>query len=225
MNKRRVLIAAIAVCLVAILACGSLAYFTYTSDTVTNKFYTYSTDEYPDGPPTDPDQLFSISVYETYKNADNETVKDYDGLEYTEVVPGTVLSKDPTVENTGKYSAYVRLRVTLTNAEAWQKACTDIGLTKLEDIFGGINTDWERKSESYDADADTMTYVYYLNKPLAAGETSTLFTTVTMPAKLTVEHMIALSQFQLIIEGDAIQSENTGDNAYATFTDTEYWNK
>ena len=34
-----------------------------------------------------------------------------------------------------------------------------------------------------------------------------------IPEKLTVEHMLALSQFQIIIEGDAIQSDNNGESA------------
>ena len=225
MKKRRVLVAAIAVCLIAILACGSLAYFTFTAPKVTNKFYTYSTTDFPDGPPTDVKDLFSIVIYET----DAAGSKDYDGLTYEEVLPGSQLAKDPTVENTGKYDAWIRLKVTITNASNWQKACSDIGLTNLGEIFLNFNdeddaskiTGWHcanPTTPTYDAAKDTLTYIYYSNNPLKPGEASKLFNGMQIPAKLTVEHMFALSSFQIIIEGDAIQSDNTGDTAALAFT-------
>ena len=222
MKKRRVLIAAIAVCLIAILACGSLAYFTFTGAKVTNQFYTYSTEDFPDGPPTDVKELFSIAIYET----DAEGKKDYDGLTYEEVLPGSELKKDPTVENTGKYDAWVRLNVTVTNASNWQKACKEIGLTDLGQIFLNFNdntdtatvTGWHRADGPIvDTTANTITYVYYSNNPLKPGEASVLFNGMKIPEKLTVEHMLALSQFQIIIEGDAIQSDNNGDTAAEGF--------
>lgn len=227
MNKRRILALAIVVCLIAILACGSLAYFTYTK-TVTNTFYTYSTkdfpiEDYPNGPSAD--QLFSISVYETGVNGE----KDYDGLTYENVLPGSELAKDPTVENTGKYPAWVRLNVTVTNATAWKNACADIGLTGPDKIFLNFNnseatdkaTGWycaNPNNPTFNQTADQLTYVYYSNNPLKPGEASKLFNGIKMPDKLTVEHMIALSQFQIIITGDAIQSDNTGATAAEAFT-------
>ena len=221
MNKRRILAVAIAVCLIAILACGSLAYFTY-SKTVTNTFYTYSTEEFPNGPTAD--QLFSISVYET--GADGK--EDYDGLTYKDFMPGSKLSKDPTVKNTGKYPAWVRMKVTVTNATAWKKACADIGLTGLNEIFLNFNnnkatnapTGWyctNTKNPTYDQTADTLTYVFYTNNPLKPGEASTLFDGILIPGGLTIEHMISLSKFQIIITGDAIQSDNTGSTAAEAF--------
>ena len=209
MNKRRVLTTAIAVCLIAILSCGTLAYFTSTKS-ITNKFYTASYD--PENPPT-ADELFSIKIYETAKDGAEDT----DGLEYKDILPGQELSKDPTIVNTGKYSAYVRLSVTVTDATAWKTVCQKYSLN-LEDIFGGINTKWERKEISEDTAADTLTYVYYLNEELAAGAESTLFETVKIPTQLTVEEMTELSYFEIQITGDAIQSANTGANAYEAFT-------
>lgn len=222
MNKRRVMIAAIAVCLIAILACGSLAYFTFTGVKVTNQFYTYSTEDFPDGPPADVKELFSIEIYET----DADGNKDYDGLTYEEVLPGSELAKDPTVKNTGKYDAWVRLTVTITNAANWTKACEEIGLTDLGQIFLNFNdedddekvTGWHRADGPIvDAAANTITYVYYSNNPLKAGQESTLFDGMKIPEKLTVEHMLALSEFQIIIAGDAIQSDNNGTTAAAGF--------
>jgi len=222
MNKRRVLIAAIVVCLIAILACGSLAYFTFTGAKVTNEFYTYSTKDFPNGPPATVEELFSIKIYETDADGNEDT----DGLTYEDVLPGSELKKDPTVVNTGKYNAWVRLTVTVTNAANWQKACADIGLTDLGDIFLNFNTEddaakvtgWHRADGPIvDQTKDTITYVYYSNNPLKPGEASVLFDGMKIPEKLTVKHMLSLSSFQIIIEGDAIQSDNNGTKASEGF--------
>lgn len=212
MNKRKLLTAAVAVCLIAILSCGTLAYFTSTKS-ITNKFYTASYD--PENPPT-ADELFSIKVYETAADGSEDT----DGLEYQDILPGAELKKDPTIVNTGKYSAYVRLSVTVTEAAAWKNVWQKYDL-EFEDLFGSINTDWECKETSEDTAADTLTYVYYLNDELASGSESTLFETVKIPSDLTVEEMTELAYFEVQITGDAIQSANTGDNAFDAFAD--YW--
>ena len=214
MNKRRILAVALALCLIAILACGTLAYFK-SSASVTNKFYTASYS--PDDPDPDPDELFSIVVFETAPDGSETT----EGIEYADILPGDVLDKDPTVRNTGEYAAYVRLSVTLTEAADWKAACATYGITDLADIFGGFNSAWERKEIFEDTTADTLTYVYYLNTALEPGDESTLFTTVTIPAELTTTELVKLSYFELQIAGDAIQSANTGDNAFDAFAD--YW--
>lgn len=229
MKKRRVLIAAIAVCLIAILACGSLAYFTFTAPTVTNKFYTYSTDD--PKPPVTPKDLFSIEITETGAGQYGEN-NEYYGKVYQEILPGSTLEKDPTVTNTGKYAAWVRLRITITNGDNWAQISNEIGLTDLGVIFQDFNsngiseetynpdlpTGWHR-AEGPIINNDTITYVYYSNKPLQPGEASVLFNGMKMPEALTSQHMIDLAQFQIIIEGDAIQSDNTGDSAADAFND------
>ena len=83
----------------AVLTIGSLAYFTAT-DSVSNRFLVATTDP---GQPADPDALFSIRLYETDGAGQTET-----GKEYTNVQPGSVLDKDPTVENTGPKMVRVR---------------------------------------------------------------------------------------------------------------------
>lgn len=211
-NKKKIFTAAVAICLVAILSCGTLAYFQSTKS-ITNKFYTASYD--PENPPT-ADELFSIKVYETAADGSEDT----DGLEYTDVLPGQELAKDPTVENTGRYAAYVRLQVTVTNANAWEAVFNKYNL-ELSDLFGSLNTKWEMKEQSADTTNDTVTYVFYLNEELAAGEKSTLFETVNIPAELNVEEMTELAYFEVQITGDAIQVENTGANAFDAFTN--YW--
>lgn len=210
--KKKLLISAIAVCLVALIAFGSLAYFTDSSE-VTNVFKATSTD------PDNPDQeLFDIDVIEHDPETGDPTDE---GITYEDIAPGDVLSKDPTVENNGVYGAYVRVSVTVTEASAWAAICEKWDLD-LEDIFGGYNADFERKDIIADEDADTLTYVYYLNKELAAGESACLFETVTIPACLDNDDMASIADFDLTVSADAIQSANTGDNAYDAFAN--YWN-
>lgn len=212
MNKRKILSLALAVCLIALFTMGTLAYFTDSAAT-SNKFMTASYD------PSNPDkvitaeELFSIKVYETDANGQ----KDYDGLTYEDIAPGDELDKDPTAENTGKYGQYVRMSVTLTKASAWQNAVAQG--TDLTTIFKGFDsTKWTRYDEpAVDTTNDTVTYVFYYNGILAPGGTATLFTDVVIPTSLTVDDMVALSQFEINITADAIQSDNTGDNAYDAF--------
>ena len=206
--KKKLLVSALAIALVAIIAVGSLAYFT-ASTSVTNVFKTTS---------TDPDQeLFDVDVIEP--NADGEE-NEFGGHTYEDIVPGSTYAKDPTVVNTGVYGAYVRVSVTVTKASAWQAIFAKWDLD-LDDVFGGFDARFERKSESYDADADTLTYVYYLNEELVAGASATLFQTVTIPAVLDNDDMASISEFDLTVTADAIQAQNTGDNAVDAFAN--YW--
>lgn len=209
--KRKTLIVAVAVCLAAILALGSLAVFS-NSDDITNKFMVAGYD--PEDPIT-PDELFSVTVYETDKDG-NQTEQ---GLTYDGIQPGDELDKDPTVKNTGKYDQYVRVMVTVTNAKNWMNACEKHNITDLTTIFGGFDgTKWTRIDEPvYDAEKDTLTYTFYYNAVLAPEASATLFKTVTIPSAFTVEDMVALKSFELSVLAEAIQAEHTGANAVEAF--------
>ena len=218
MNKRRILVVSLAVCLIAILAFTSIAVFT-DSKTVTNVFKATSGDVGPN--PPQPEDIFGVKLYETdiTKNDGSTTTK---GNTYEKILPAQNLQKDPTVENTGIHPEYVRLIVTVDNAAAWQAACARHNITDLATIFNGFNSAWERKSETYDKEADTLTYVYYLNAELAPKATSTLFKSVTIPADFDVDDMVSLASFNLTVEAQAIQSEHIGcDNAFDAFAN--YW--
>lgn len=215
--KRKTLIVAVAVCLAAILALGSLAVFS-NSDDITNKFMVAGYD--PEDPIT-PDELFSVTVYETDKDG-NQTEQ---GLTYDGIQPGDKLDKDPTVKNTGKYDQYVRVMVTVTNAKNWMDACKAHGISDLTTIFGGFDgTKWTRiDAPVYDEANDTLTYTYYYNGVLAPEETATLFTTVTIPQAFDIADMVSLKSFELSVSAQAIQSAHTGDNAVEAFAN--YWGK
>lgn len=218
MNKKKVFVIALAVCLIAILSFGTLAWFS-DSDTVTNKFHVATSDD-----PTDPDDIFSVDVMEKI-DTDGDGIIDATvdvgdvedgGHDYEDIYPSAELIKEPIVVNTGAYDQYVRMNVTVD--KQW------------DTLVGG---DLTATLKGYDADVwtfggkteenDKVTYTYYLNRVLVAGDTEgegreTLFTHVVIPADLTQADMATLNgMFTMDILAEAVQADNTGDNAQAAF--------
>lgn len=219
MNKKKVLIIALAVCLIAILSMSTLAWFN-ASDEVKNEFMFDDTDG--DGTPD-----FEVTVSET--GGDPTT----GGLKFEHVVPGAVLAKDPTVQNTGDYSMYTRLVVTLDNASVWIAASEKYSIADddnriLEEMVD-IHTNWIRYDVPvYDATANTLTYVYYHNGIVESGvKTAPLFTAVTIPTEPQQDDLRFLDdKFSITVKADAIQSDNiipagttiVGNEAYTAFS-------
>ena len=212
MKKSKLLTMSLALCLVAILAFGSLAYFT-AQDSVTNNFKVASTTD-PDTPPTG-DDIFDVEVTETEPepDADDEwTAEENDdgGYDYSDIAPGDKLPKDPTVTNTGAYDEWIRVHVTLTKANEWA-AIVPAG-TDLTTIFGGFDSGkWTLAGAPVtDAGADTVTYTYYLNSKLVPNASETLFTEVNIPAYMTADQFATVADFSIVVTADAIQTANTG---------------
>ena len=188
MNKRRVLVLALAVCLTAILAIGgTLAYFT-DQDSATNTFTMGAG--------------VSIDLFE--HNADG---KEVDERTYGNVVPGVAYDKDPAVRNIGSSDAWIRMNVTLTRYSVFKAAAKEYGVTDLSTIFGGHDeSKWTRAGIT--EGTDSITYSYYYNTVLAPEEvTAPLFTSVTIPGVFTVEDLDGLSSFEIQITADAIQKD------------------
>lgn len=220
MSKRKIFVAALAVCLIAILSMGSLAWFNAT-DKVTNTFMFDDTDG--DGTPD-----FKVNVFES--NDPEE-----DGNQYTHIAPNSVLTKDPTVKNEGDYTMYTRLVVTLSDSAAWVSAAAKYDLTAdgeentiLEKMVE-IDPNWIRYDNPVrDIDGDTIQYVYYYNGTVAKGAvTQPLFTTVTIPEELQTEDMtFGDDAFTIDVKADAVQSDNIpvdtvvvdANNAYKAFS-------
>jgi len=200
MSKKKLLSLALVVCMIAILSFSTLAWFS-DSDEVTNEFYVASSED------DSADEIFSVDVWENTPDGD----KDQDGYEYKDILPGSQLKKEVYVENTGYYSQYVRMTVTVTNADAWIAALGngyDLGT-----IFGGHEeSKWVRLDVgTYDGTANTYTMVYYLTETLEAGETACLFETVNIPTHLTQADMVFIGgSFDLTVVADAVQTENLG---------------
>lgn len=204
MNKKKILVLAVSVCLVAILAIGgTLAYFT-DDDKVENTFTMGGVE---------------IDLFET----DEDGEKEQSGLTYAGVVPGFDYDKDPTVENIGSLDAWVRVNVTLNNYSIFAAAAKAHNVTDLATIFGGHDsTKWTRANISVNEESDTVTYSYYYNTVLAAGaSTGPLFTTVTIPAAFTGDDLKDLTGFKITVTADAIQKDpfTTAADAFAAFDD------
>lgn len=238
MKKRHTLFAAIAVCLVAVLAMGSLAYFTANKES-SNSFRMAVYDPNNPDAPVNPDQLFSIKLTETgistVPGVINGATNGNGGMIYTDVAPGLTYAKDPKVENTGKYDQWVRVKVTFTKYNAWKAAMQKYDATRDKELdvalLGGISNAWTKGTAQsdtvIDTTADTITYTYYLNTALAAANgsapagTSTLFTTFTFPETFSVEDISTLPEFKINLVAEAIQAAHTGSSAIDAFRD--YW--
>lgn len=207
MSKKKLLSLSLVVIMIAILSLSSLAWFN-DSDSVKNEFHVATSDD-----PSNPDDIFSVDLWEPVdKNDDgviSEEEKEQTGLKFENILPGATYDKKPTVENTGAYDQYIRVVVTLSDANAWVEA---LGYGyDLASIFEGHDeTLWTRAQGSHVG--DELVYVYYLNKALAPDETVALFTRVKLPTSLTQQQMAKLNgSFDLTIRADAIQTENLGE--------------
>ncbi len=218
--KKKVFVIALAVCLIAVVSMGTLAWFN-ASDSVENKFMVTDSE-------TEPDKIFSVDLYETKVDENGDPVVPAEKTEantYDDIAPGDVLTKDPTVENTGKYDQWIRLNVTLTDAEDWMNILALYNITSLEEIFIGYDGNvWQ--SEGNDnpvlAADKSVTFTYYLKDKLVPGETATLFTAVKIPEAMDQYEMALVNEFEIKIVAEAIQADNTGDTAEEAFTNC--WN-
>lgn len=221
LTKKKVLVSALVISLVAILSMGTLAWFTDT-DEVENEFKVAVSTE-------DADDIFSIDVRELVDTNDDgigDTVYDADdnegGFTYENIVPGDSLYKKPYVRNTGAYDQWVRVKVTIGEAAAWKQIFTDCGLTDIAAVFGGFDdTLWTRyDAPTEDTQADTITYTFYLNEILVPGAERSLFTHVNIPEGVTRDHAAALAggNFTVKVVAEAIQAEHTGTTATEAFT-------
>ncbi len=217
-SKRKVVVLALLICLLTLIStAGSLAWFS-AKDNAQNKFMVATSDE-----TTDPDDIFSVDVWEQYdSNGDGDfneaDDKDYaDSLEYEAILPGDRLSKVVNVENTGAYDQYIRVTVTISDATAWINA---LGLdVKIEDLFVGFDeTKWTDISKAIEGETDTVTYVLYYTDVLAPGSVITLFDSVKIPESLTQAQAAAFDgNFTIDVKADAVQTKNVGSSAYEAF--------
>ena len=223
MNKKKVFVSALAVCLIAILSMGSLAWFN-SSKEITNNFLV-ATDE--EGTPD-----FSVDVWEHENDEDDEADADRDGSTsithagntYADILPGDTLAKDPTVENTGYYSQWIRVYVTFDEWSEIKKACEDQGISADLRTWLNVGSDWTAATDETKEVNNTIAYVYYYNDKLEKDATATVFTEVSIPGEFEQADMEYVSgDFYITIKAEALQADNTGDNAISAFA--TYWGK
>ena len=213
-NKRKVFAVALAVCLIATLSLGTLAWFS-AADEVKNDFLVADSDD------NTADKIFSIDVWEQrdtngdgdFNEADD---KDYaNGLKYEDILPGDELSKVAHVKNTGHYDQYVRVIVTISDATAWINAVGKEFV--IEDMFEGYDPSMWMQIDK-EIENDTVTYVLYAAETLESGEDIVLFNAVKIPESLTQAQAAAFEGgFSIDVKAQAVQTRNVGANAVEAF--------
>lgn len=213
-NKKKVFAVALAVCLIATLSLGTLAWFS-ASDEVKNDFLVADSDD------NTADKIFSIDVWEQYdSNGDGDfneaDDKDYaNGLKYEDILPGDELSKVAHVKNTGHYDQYVRVIVTISDATAWINAVGKEFV--IEDMFEGYDPSMWMQIDK-EIKNDTVTYVLYYNGVLTSEEDIVLFNAVKIPESLTQAQAAAFKGgFSIDVKAQAVQTRNVGANAVEAF--------
>ena len=220
-TKNKVLVIALAVCLIAVISVGSLAWFT-ASDSATNTFYVANSDD------DTADDVFSVEVYEYTENSTNNEV--FDNETYSDITPGAKLRKEAHVANTGYYDQYIRVTVTISDADVWQSVLgNDFNDATLLSCFDGFDmTMWDSVTTKYEN--DKVIIVMYYNGILDGndddnnvGSDITVFEAVNIPESLTRDHVIGFDDdgtegFTIDVFAEAVQTENVGNNALEAFT-------
>ena len=208
LTKKKILVAALAVGLIATVSLGSIAWFSDT-DKVENKFYIASSDD------DNPDDIFSVDVWENTPDGDS----DPDGFEYSDIQPGDILKKEANVENTGHYDQYVRVKIKVTDADAWLAVLDKTaGTVRLADIVDGYESGkWEHGSCEVTSD-DKLVFTIYLKDVLTSGNSVEVFKNVKIPADMTTEQAAAFdNEFGVDVVADAVQTQNVGSSCYEAF--------
>lgn len=213
LSKTKVIALALAVCLIAILSIGTLAWFT-DDDSVTNEFFVAGSED------QNPDDVFSIDVWEDKTSADPDGEdKIQDGIKFDAILPGDDLYKEVNLENTGAYPQYVRAIVTVSDAHIWQQINGE-AYVPLNKIATDLNTSFQTWSIEFNADEDTLTYVLYYDAILPAEGTDvvTLFTNIAIPEAMDRYQAAEMDGgFLVNVIAEAVQTENVGDTAPDAF--------
>lgn len=217
--KKKILSIALVVAMVAVIATGSLAYFTDTK-TADNTFTVGNV---------------KIALDETNianPEGDRVTANDY-GID--KVYPGAVLVKDPIVHNTGKNPAYIRAVVTIENGMNWLGLYNDNVWTAPQEaafnamINNTLGEGWELVDIAYDMSgpnhptSDFVATLKYTGVLEAGADTTAMFTEIAIPAKLTSEDVTTRidqnGEFGINVVAQAIQANgfDTWEAAFAAF--------
>ena len=217
MNKKKVFTLALAVCLIAILSMGSLAWFT-DSEQIDNDFMIAGSE---DG---NADKVFSVDVWED-KDGDGNPDDDIDGVDegliYENILPGDELTKNVYVKNTGSYEQYIRVIVVISNAAQWREVLGTNDIPELTAIVDLDTTLWNPAYKMYDANNNTFWYSLYYKNTLPAKQNNEIkvFGTVSIPESMTREQAATfMGGFDIAVVAQAVQTQNVGGNAPAAFT-------
>lgn len=236
LNKKKVFVIAVAICLIAIISMSTLAWFN-AQDEVTNKFEVLDSltsfdvdvwEKVPDGDDTD-NEPDVIGKGDTTENSST----------YENVVPGGDYLKEVYVENTSDNDLagqYIKMEITFTNYSGVHAMGTTTTPFDCTTMLTGANFStvkdaseawwYDESATIYNTADNTATYVFYLKEVLANGATSCLFTGVEIPETMDIndaDYLIKSGGFQLKAVAYAIQSANIADpNGTTTLDNVVY---
>lgn len=217
--KKKLMAIALAVCVVAVLAAGaSLAYFTDKTEAANNTF-------------TMGNVKITLDETDLTKDDDSRTPA---GNTYENLYPGMDMVKDPTVHNTGRNDAWVRVIVRVANGAAFMDkfAIAPYASSPLEGLTHGLGAGWQITASTKDTATNDMVYTIVYNTVLKPGEsTPAVFEKLYIPATFGNGEMAAITYknaqnesvngFTMSIHAEAIQSE--GLNAQTCQQAFEHW--
>lgn len=180
-KKLVVAVVALSLALVTVIG-GTLAFLLDESNVVTNKF-TYG----------------KIEIVLTEEKGANQT-----GMNFTNVVPGDVLEKDPVVTvNAGSEACYVYV---LIDNQLGDAASYNIDTTKWIEIQDYTNV--TKKLYRY----------YEVVNALQGAKDLTVFTKLTFRSDLTSANLTSLKDKDVVITAYAYQAENLAETAADSIT-------
>ena len=184
MNKKKILVLAMTLSMVAILAIGgTIAYFT-DKEEATNTFTVGGVD---------------IKLTEPQWDANGSQ-------DAPEVYPGEALAKDPTIENIGKNPCFVRVKV--EGLDCLTGVGADMITYKTDYVEGKLGTDWVLHTDGYfyytkplvvkGTEGDSW------NEGLVS-KTDALFDQIVIPSD--VENGDAQTEYNVIVKAEAVQAQ------------------
>lgn len=212
-SKKKILAAALVICVIAIISTGTLAWFS-DEDKVENSFMIATSDD------DTPDEIFSVDVWEDTPGGIIGKGTDNGGYDYGDILPGDSLKKEVYVENTGYYNQYIRVTVTISNTQAWAAVVGDT--FNPADVFIGFDaTKWthiwnnlEEARANGDPVPQDIVYTLYYKYELEPGadKAITVFEKVKIPQNMTQQQAAAFNGegFNIDVKAEAVQTKNLG---------------
>ena len=239
MNKRKLMLVAVSLCMVAILGFGgTLAYLTDT-DQQKNVFTTGKVQLNLDevivkkqvNDPTADNYGDFIPVLDDEGNEERTT--DAQSLqEYNKVFPGNVIAKDPTVTVLeDSEDAWVIIKVDITGNDLYSlfgiEGSNELDLKKNNVFSGGMISETVT-AQSYHLDdfngyGNDKFFVhqkafdnawrlwFFMKAPMAETESVTLFNTVTIPENWNNTEMAAFDELSIDIKAYGVQADGFAD--------------
>ena len=233
MRKKSLIMLVCTLTILSSVAFGTIAYLTDRA-TVSNRFTIGNVDIVVDETEVDEngDPVTNPEQDPNDPNDDNKRTEE--GNDYP-LIPGSEYVKDPTMTvKKGSREAYVRMMVTISNADAIDAIFTELQ-TQYPDKYangfepGDYVTDWDKDTWSCvrfakDEAANTYTLELRYKEAVAATDDDdvtlpALFKTIIIPGELNNAQLATLEGFYIDVNGHAIQSTGfeTADEAWAAF--------